>query len=120
LAEDAIIKPEPGQEGVAGFACLLLILIAITATFITADAAAGAVGAASSRRRPRNSRIWSHGHPVLGFISGLVMGLGITVLLQQFAVWPLTIVTAIVFPIVVAVICAIRAYMGRPYKVVAR
>jgi hypothetical protein len=38
------------------------------------------------------------------------------VLLQQFAVWPLTIVTAIVFPVVVAVICSLRAWLGRPYK----
>ena len=46
------------------------------------------------------------------------MGIGLTVLLQQFAVWALTIVTAIIFPVVAALICSLRAWMGRPYKVV--
>jgi putative component of membrane protein insertase Oxa1/YidC/SpoIIIJ protein YidD len=118
IAEDIITKPNPGEEGLAGFACLILILIAIGAAFASSGIAAGAVGAVPAARRRRTGRVWGHGHPIVGFISGLILGLGITVLLQQFAVWPLTIVTAIVFPLVVALICAIRAYMGRPYKVV--
>jgi putative component of membrane protein insertase Oxa1/YidC/SpoIIIJ protein YidD len=117
-AERIIIKPNPGEEGMAGLACLVLIIIAIGAAFAGSDIGAGAVGAVPAARRQRTSRVWSHGHPVMGFISGLILGLGLTILLQQFAVWPLTIVTFIVLPVVVAIICAIRAYMGRPYKVV--
>jgi hypothetical protein len=117
-AERIIIKPSPGEEGMAGVACLVLIIIAIGAAFAGSGIGAGAVGAVPAARRRRTARVWGHGHPILGFISGLILGLGLTVLLQQFAVWPLTIVTFIVFPIVVAIICAIRAYMGRPYSVV--
>jgi uncharacterized Tic20 family protein len=68
--------------------------------------------------RPSGTRrIWAHGHPIAGFLSGLLLGIGVTVLMQQFAVWPLTIITAIVLPVVVALICAIRGYLGRPYRV---
>ena len=56
--------------------------------------------------------------PGVGFVFGLLGGIGITVLMQQFAVWPLTILTAIAFPVLVGLLCAVRAYMGRPYKVV--
>ena len=67
--------------------------------------------------KPGVRRVWVHGRPVLGFISGLLFGLGLTVLLQQFGAWPLTVVTAIVFPIAVAVLTSVRAWLGRPYRV---
>jgi putative component of membrane protein insertase Oxa1/YidC/SpoIIIJ protein YidD len=110
-----IFGRDPGTEGLAGFGCLILIIIAIGASLLGKDVAATAVGAAGMNTSG-NRRIWAHGHPIGGFLSGLLLGLGVTVLLQQFAVWPLTIVTAIVFPLVVAVICSLRAYLGRPYK----
>ncbi|MDQ1704402.1 MAG: putative rane protein insertion efficiency factor [Frankiaceae bacterium] len=115
----AMVMGDPGYEGMAGFGCLMLILIAIGGAFLGKDVAASAVGAAAMRPSGIR-RIWAHGHPIAGFLSGLLLGIGITVLMQQFAVWPLTIITAIVFPVVVALICAIRAYLGRPYKVAAR
>jgi hypothetical protein len=114
-AEHTIINPDRGAEGAAGMACLLLIVIAISATVLSKDFAAGAVGAAGVARPSGRRRVWSHGHPIVGFFSGLIMGIGITVLMQQFAVWPLTRITAIVFPVVVAVICSLRAWLGRPY-----
>lgn len=40
------------------------------------------------------------GRPVLGAISGFVLGLGIAVLLQQYAIMPLTVVTMLGLPIV--------------------
>jgi putative component of membrane protein insertase Oxa1/YidC/SpoIIIJ protein YidD len=103
-------------DAMAGFGCLILVIIAcfvaIAESTLFAAVAPAAPGAAGGKRR-----FWAHGHPIAGFISGLVSGIGIAVLLQQFAVWPLTIVTAIIFPLVVAVLCALRAYLGRPYEI---
>ena len=107
---------QDGSNSLASsFGCLTLILIAIGATFIYSGLGAAALGGAGLSRSA-GRRVWSHGHPIMGFISGLVFAIGFTVLLQQFAVWPLTIVTAIVFPVVVAIICSLRAWLGQPYK----
>jgi putative component of membrane protein insertase Oxa1/YidC/SpoIIIJ protein YidD len=108
-----------GDDFAASLGCLLLIIIATGAAFLGKDVGAAAVGATGLSRKP-GRRIWSHGHPILGFISGLLLGIGITVLLQQFAVWPLTIVTAIVFPVVIAVICSLRAWLGKAYQLTPR
>ena len=53
----------------------------------------------------------------LAVISGLGLGLGLTVLLQQFAVWTLTFTTLIVIPVLVAldaglVVWALRRRRG--------
>lgn len=71
----------------------------------------GASGAAASSSR----RVWKRGHPIAGFFSGLLLGLGGTVLLQQQAVWILDIWTAVVLPLGVAILVAVRAHIGRPY-----
>lgn len=39
---------------------------------------------------------------VLAALSGLLLGLGVSVLLQQFAVWSLTVVTLVVVPLAAA------------------
>ena len=53
---------------------------------------------------------------ILGFLSGLFFGLGATVLLWQYNVWLLNIITAIVVPVVVGILFARR---GRGYTVTA-
>ncbi|MBV9291465.1 MAG: membrane protein insertion efficiency factor YidD [Frankiales bacterium] len=106
---------DKGASAAADAGCLVALAVGIFIGFL-AHGGASAVGAmpvAAGGRR----RIWAHGHPVLGFISGLFLGIGITVLMQQFAVWPLTIVTAIGFPLVTALIVAVRAHLGRAYRV---
>lgn len=104
---------------VASLGCLIFLVLATGAAVLGKDIAATSVAAtASVGGRPR--RVWAHGHPIMGFISGLLLGVGITVLLQQFAVWPLTIVTAIGFPIVTAVICSLRAWLGKAYRFAAQ
>ena len=62
-------------------------------------------------------RVWVKGKPVLGFLSGLIAGLGVTVALHQFGFHPLTITTAIGFPILAAIIGSVRAWKGTAYKV---
>jgi hypothetical protein len=63
--------------------------------------------------------VYRHGRPVVGFVSGLLFGLGATVLLWQYDVWLLDIVTAIVVPLVLAIAFAVYAYIGKPYRLVA-
>lgn len=45
--------------------------------------------------------------PLLAAASGVLFGLGVSVLLQQFAVWTLTVVTLVVLPLVVGIACGI-------------
>lgn len=82
-----------------------------------AVAAVGLVGTLLARglRKPEEGR--KRGHPIYGFLFGLLLGVGGTVLLQQYAVWPLTVITAFVVPGAVAVLGAIHAWIGRPYRV---
>jgi hypothetical protein len=60
-----------------------------------------------------------HGHWILGFFSGLFFGLGASVLLWQYNVWLLNIVTAIVVPVVVGILVALVAWRGRSYSITA-
>ena len=75
------------------------------------------VAVASRAGLPDRERVWVRGHPVLGFISGLFAGVGTTVALQQFGVYPLTVMSAIVAPLGVAVLGALRALRGTAWKV---
>lgn len=77
-----------------------------------AAAAAVALGRSSGR-------VWVRGHAVWGAISGLFLGIGIAVLGQQFALWPLTVITGIAFPVYTAVLGGVRAWIGRPYRRIA-
>ncbi len=98
--------------------CMLAaILLVIVFGLATTGSATGA-GAMAVARMPRQwaGRIWRRGHPVLGFVSGTVAGLGISVLVQQYGRWTLSITTAIAFPLLVGVLCAARAWLGHPYK----
>lgn len=45
--------------------------------------------------------------PVLAGASGALFGVGASVLLQQFAVWPLTVLTLVVLPLAVGVACGV-------------
>lgn len=41
----------------------------------------------------------AHGHRVQGAVSGLVFGLGVAILLQQFAIVPLTLLLLVLVPL---------------------
>lgn len=90
-------------------AAILFVLIASTGAFATVPAPA------VSRPDPR--RVWVRGRPILGFVSGLLMGLGFTVALQQFGFYPLNLVSAIVAPLLTAVLGAWRGWRGCAWKV---
>jgi putative component of membrane protein insertase Oxa1/YidC/SpoIIIJ protein YidD len=89
-------------------------------------AAVGMVGSGGAGAMPRSyapgavlasRRVWKRGHPILGFISGLLLGLGITVVLQQQGVWILNVATGIALPVATGLAAAIRGWYGRAYRV---
>ena len=92
-------------------AAILFALIASTGAFAFAVPAAGGGSAAAAEPE----RVWVRGRPVLGFISGLLFGLGTTVALQQFNVYPLNLTSAIVAPLVTAFLGGWRGWRGRAW-----
>ncbi|MDQ1713399.1 MAG: uncharacterized protein QOE45_2849 [Frankiaceae bacterium] len=109
-------RPDRGATGAAdgGVGCLAGILFALIAS-TGAFALAVPVAVAGRRRDPR--RVWVKGHPVLGFVSGLFAGLGITVALQQYGFYPLNLTSAVIAPLATAVLGGWRGWRGRAWKV---
>lgn len=101
----------------SGGCCLLPVMLLPIGVLPIVGMGGGAMPAAAGAVI-LDKRKWKRGHAVLGFLSGLLFGLGVTVLLQQYAVWPLTIWTAIVFPAGLAVLSGIRSWVGRSYRLV--
>ena len=64
-------------------------------------------------------RVRVHGNPVTGFLTGLLLGIGLTLLAHQFDLWPFTLESAILFPIAIALVTALRAWFGASYRIVA-
>jgi hypothetical protein len=65
-------------------------------------------------------RIWRKGHPVLGFFSGLIFGLGLAITLQQLGHWTLNVGTVVAGPVLAAIVGAIRGRRGTAFKVTYR
>lgn len=99
-------------------ACCLLTAISIPLLMVGMAGDGSEGGGPSPGIELSRTRVWKRGHPVWGFISGLLFGIGGSVFLQQRAFWVLDIWTAIVLPVGIAVLVAIRARIGRPYDLV--
>ena len=91
--------------------CLAAILFAL----IASTGAFAMTAAPATARDPR--RVWVRGRPVLGFVSGLFMGLGFTVALQQLGFYPLNLASAVVAPLLAAVLGAWRGWRGCAWRV---
>lgn len=107
-------RKDRGATGAAdgGVGCLAGILFALIAS---TGAFATAVPVPMSRPDPR--RVWVKGHPILGFVSGLFMGLGATIALQQLGFYPLNLTSAIVAPLFTAVLGGWRGWRGTAWRV---
>ena len=92
----------------------LALPLAVMPVFGTAGGATGTL-AAGSTRIVWQKMLWKRGHAVWGFLAGGLLGLGVSVLLWQYAVWLLTIWTVFVLPLVVAIVAAVYAWYGRRY-----
>jgi hypothetical protein len=96
-----------------GFGCLIAAVAAMFGIVLSPMFAALPILGQGSRP----GRVRVHGHSVLGFIGGLLSGLGFTVAGQQLGLWTFTIGTAIACPLLSAVLGALRARRGRAWKV---
>jgi len=61
------------------------------------------------------STFWVRGRVVLGFFAGLITGIGLSIVLHQFDLWGLAAESGVYFPVVLALLGAIRAWWGRAY-----
>jgi len=110
------ITVAPARGG-GTYCCAVPILLAPVSA-VVAMAGFGAGAPADGGGEVLYSKLkWKRGHPVLGFIFGLLLGVGVTVVLQQESVWTLDIWTGIVLPVGIAILAAMRARIGRPYRV---
>jgi hypothetical protein len=96
--------------------CLAALALPLAAMPVLGTAGGGTgVPAASTSRVVWQQVSWKRGHAVWGFLAGGLFGLGLCVLLWQYAVWLLTIWTVFVVPLVVAFASAVYAWYGRRY-----
>jgi hypothetical protein len=96
-------------------AACLIVAVMIFYSFVAFPGVLGATAAGSTGQHLE--RRWGHGRTGLGFFSGLLAGIGATILAQQYAVWPITTTTGIGLPLALAILVAVRAHIGQPYKV---
>ena len=61
------------------------------------------------------NRNWHHGHPIRGFIGGLLIGFGGLLLMHQFGLIVFEMPLALIIPLLMAVAGAIRGWLGTPY-----
>jgi uncharacterized protein len=114
------ISQDPTKLCMFGALQLLLMPLFVMPVF-GASGGGGAMTAAAPGTGPVlwTERVRRRGHWILGFFSGLLFGLGATVLLWQYNVWLLNILTAIVVPVVVGILFALVAWRGRRYTITA-
>ena len=109
-----------GKRGCVMCAVAILTLPLPAMPIFGAGGGGGVVATAPRGGVLWSKNLWRRGHPILGFFSGLLFGLGATVLLWQYNVWLLNIVTAIVVPLAAGAIFGLYGWIGKPYRIVAR
>lgn len=110
------IEPDRLRNAAADLIYLLLLALAFFLAYEEfadfGDSLGFAVPAAAASGR---QRVRSRGRVIRGFIGGLLLGIGAALLLHQFDVWTLDLNQGLVFPVLVAVLTAIRAGVGGWY-----
>jgi hypothetical protein len=105
-----------GFEG-ATYGCLIMLILIMIGSDGGHYGAAVPVGVGDSAK---GERIWRRGHPIRGFFSGLLMGLGITVFMQQRGYWLLSNETVFMFPAALALLFGFRGWRGKAFRRVSR
>ncbi len=120
FADDAewLIDPEGSRKRMMNIGCGLIAIVYIFMYFLMGGFLFAAVPTGSGKSAGQRRR--ASGHPVLGFVSGLIFGLGAALLGQQYGKWTLNAETTVVMPVVFAILAAIRGWYGTPYKVTRR
>jgi putative component of membrane protein insertase Oxa1/YidC/SpoIIIJ protein YidD len=116
---DATMFEEAGAAPIGPPCCLAALALPLPAMpLFGAVGGAGATGAPrpGSRRIVWSKVVFKRGHPIWGGLAGLALGLGASVLLWQYAVWLLSLVTVVAVPVVVALVAAFYAWTGRRYR----
>ena len=112
--EEMSSKPDrAANSGADGISCILAVLAVFGLPSFIGESMLIPVAMAPDGG---SGRYWVSGRTGMGFFSGLVAGLGVTLALQQFGYWPLTIMTAVVFPVAIAILGALRAWRGTAFK----
>lgn len=114
------IEPDRLRNAAMDFVYLLMLVLAFFLGYEEipdfGDSLGFAVPAAAAAASGRQ-RVRSRGRIIRGFIAGLLLGIGAALLLHQFDVWTLDLNQGLVFPLLVAVLTAIRAAVGSSYYV---
>lgn len=109
------VQPDRGRQYTLDIGCIFAM--AIMASYGLPTLFGGAVALPDGAK---TRRVWVRGHAVWGLLTGLLFGFAGSVLVQQFGRWTLTTRTGIVIPLLAAVASGVRAWAGRPYRVVYR
>jgi hypothetical protein len=116
---EALVRPDRPRTAAADVGYLVLLVIAFFLAWeeivdfgenigFAAPAAAAAAG---------GQGFWLRGRVLRGFFGGLFLGLGAALLLHQFDLWTLDLTEGLIFPMLVAVATAVRAWIGSAFRV---
>jgi hypothetical protein len=117
---EAIIRPDRGRTSAADLAYLVILALFFwlcLEEMIDFGESIGFAAPAAAAAAAGTHRMWVRGRVVRGFFGGLFLGLGAALLLHQFDVWVLDLTQGLIFPLGVAVITALRAWVGSAYVV---
>ena len=117
-------EPDVGDMGIFEFSRYLLgcWTVAFSALPLFGMGVGAGVGAAPIAPRPVawSKKVRVHGHPILGFFSGLIAGLGAVVLLWQYAIWTLEVWNTIGIPVLIGILAGVWAWRGKGYVIQVR
>jgi putative component of membrane protein insertase Oxa1/YidC/SpoIIIJ protein YidD len=114
------IGPDPRADRSADIEALFGCL-GVLCLFLFDDASGLLFNAAVARAGQTDGRrVWRRGHPVRGFLGGLVAGWGLVVFLQQRGYTYFTWRNVILYPLILAIVGGWRGWRGRAFRVTAR
>jgi hypothetical protein len=114
---DAQVAPDRMRTMLADLAWLAALVLAFFLAYQEWIDVGESIGFAMAASAADRRRVWVHGRVVRGFFGGLLLGLGAALILHQLNVWPLDLAQGLVFPLLVAILSAVRAFLGAAFVV---